>query len=153
MLLEIVLTVVILVGILFFVGMPLESILNLLVIVIGAGVLLTVAFVVLFFLGTDIYLLFFRKVKGEFLRIDEEGRFDHAVYRVGEQEYACIFPAESVARKQIYKKRMYTLLIPRFGKRKTAFDRHSLFIILCGTLLSLVLIGLTLFVVFHVLKL
>ena len=62
MLLEIVLTVVILVGILFFVGMPLESILNLLVVVIGAGVLLTVAFVVLFFLGTDIYLLFFRKV-------------------------------------------------------------------------------------------
>lgn len=150
MLLEIVLTVIVIVGIMLFVGVPLTSILNLLLIVIGSGILLTVAFVILFFFGTDIFLLFFRRVRGEFVRIDEEGRFDHAVYRADGTEYFCIFPAESVGRKHIYKKDVCTLLIPRFGKRKIAYDRHSLFIILCGTAASFVLLALTWYIVFHV---
>lgn len=150
MLLEIILTVIVIIGILLLVGVSPLSIVNLLLNLIGTAILLTVAFVVLFFIGTDIFLLLFRRVKGTFVRIDEEGRFDHAVYQVEGTEYSCIFPAESVGRKHIYKGGSYTLLIPRFGKRKIAYDRHSLVIIIFGTIASAALIGLCCLIAFQV---
>ena len=73
--------------------------------------------------------------------MDDFGRYDKAVYRVGDEEYFCMFPAESVGRKKIYKTdKAYDLLISRFGSHKTALDRHSLFIIAIGTVISVVFV-------------
>ena len=140
MILEAVVSVAVILMMLLFIGMPLDSILSLFGWILLGGIGLTIAFVILFFLGTDIFLLFFRPARGRFIRIDDTGRFDHAVYRVGEQEYACVFPAETVGRKRIYSKEHFFLLIPRSGKRKITFDRHSLFVIVLGNLFSVILI-------------
>lgn len=149
MLLELILTIAVVIGILIFAGVSLTGILNLTVIIIGGILALTVAFVILFFFGTDISLLFFRRAKGRFLRIDDMGRFDHAVYQVDGTEYSCLFPAETIARKRIYEKESVLLMIPRSGKRKVAYDRHSLLIIMFGNLFSLALIAVGLFVWFQ----
>ncbi|MBQ8922526.1 MAG: hypothetical protein IJ060_10285 [Oscillospiraceae bacterium] len=140
MLLEAVVSVAVIFLMLLFVGIPLENILNLFIGILLGGIALTIAFVILFFFGTDLFLLFFKPARGRFVRIDDTGRFDHAVYLVGAREYACIFPAESVGRKRIYQKDEYFLLIPRRGKRLIAYDRHSLIVIVLGNIFSVCLI-------------
>ena len=137
MILEAVITVAVILLMLLFVGVPLESILNLLFIILMGVLGLSVLFVVLFFASVDISLLFFRQAEAKFLRIEDKDRFEHAVYLVGKDEYSCLFPAESVRREKIYQKDFHTLLIPRNPKRKIAYDRHSLMIILVGSLFSL----------------
>ncbi len=140
MILEAVVSVAVILMMLLFVGIPLENILNLFIWILFGGSVLTIAFVILFFFGTDLFLLFFKPARGRFVRIDDSGRFDHAVYLVGEQEYSCVFPAETVGRKRIYQKEDYFLLIPRIGKRRIAFDRHSLFVTVIGNVCSVLLI-------------
>lgn len=143
MILEIVLTVVIVVALLLFFGVSPGTILLVLGIVVLGLIALTILAMFLFFVLTDVALLFRKPVKGTFLRVDDSGRFDHAVYQVGEAEYSCNFPAESFGRKHIYQEnKQYLLLIPRSEKRKTAYDRHSLMIVAIGTLLSTLLFGL-----------
>ena len=152
MILEIIVAVVLIIAILLFVGMPVASILNLLVMLLCGVLLLMVAFVVLFFLLTDLSLLFYRRVEGQFLRFDDSSRFDRAVYAVGDKEYTCVFPAESVARRQIYKEAHCTLLIPRSGRQNRAYDRHSLLIITLGSIFAAVLAALSIFALFWVFR-
>lgn len=146
MLLEIVVTVVIIAALLLFVGVPLESILTLLAVIMLGLVSLSMALFTLFFVITDISLLFRRCVKGKFLHVDDTGRFDHAVYQAEGEEYSCLFPAESFGRSRIYRPdQEYLLLISRSGKNRTAYDRHSLMIIVVGTLFSVFFIFLLTF--------
>ena len=135
--LEILLTIVIIVALLLLIGMSPESILTLVaVILLGLAALASAVFI-LFFVVTDISLLIRKKVRGRFLRVDEEGRYDRAVYSVDGQEYTCLFPAETYGRSRIYKENSeYMLLIPRNGRKNNAYDRHSLVIITIGSVVS-----------------
>lgn len=145
MLLEIVVTVLVIVGILLFVGVPLTSVLSILILVLCGLLLLSVVLFVMFFMITDVSLLFFRRAEAEFLHIDESSRFERAVYRADGAEYICSFPAESIARRRIYEKPRHVILIPRKGKRRSAFDSHSLFIIAVGNVFSVLLAAGTIF--------
>lgn len=141
MVLEIILTVAVIIGIMLLVGVPVETIFALLAVVLLGLIVLTMGLFSLFFVITDISLLFRKYVRGIFLRIDDSGRYDKAVYRVGDREYTCTFPAETVGRKKIYRKdNEYSLLIPRSEKRHYAYDRHSLMIIGIGTVFSVIFI-------------
>ena len=140
MLIEAVLTLVIVFLVLLMFGIPLNTLIGLFLIGISGLLILAVVLFILFFLITGISLLFFKKTKGVFVRFDD-GRYERAVYTVDETEYTCIFPAENIARRSIYQKNSeHTLLISRFRKRKTAFDRHSLFIIALGTAFSVIML-------------
>ena len=140
MLIEGILTLVIVILVLVMVGIPLDTIIGIAVSYLIPVILaLTVGLFVLFFLITGLSLLFFRREKGVFVRFDD-ARYERAVYAVNGTEYTCIFPAENVARRTIYQKNSeHTLLISRFRKRRTAFDRHSLFIIGIGITASCVM--------------
>jgi ABC-type multidrug transport system fused ATPase/permease subunit len=142
MVVEIVLSIVIIIALLLFFGVSVQTILTGAVLILIALVVLAIILIAVFFFATDISLLFRKRVKGKFLRIDDSTRFDHAVYDVGGTEYHCIFPAESYGRKRIYHvDQEYTLLIARSEKRKTAYDRHSLITILFGTVFSALLVA------------
>ena len=140
MLIEGILTLVIVILVLVMVGIPLDAIIGIAVsYVIPVILALAVGLFVLFFLITGLSLLFFRKEKGVFVRFDD-ARYERAVYAVNGTEYTCIFPAENIARRTIYQKNSeHILLISRFQKRRTAFDRHSLFIIGIGITASCVM--------------
>lgn len=139
--LEIIFAVIIIIVLLILFGIPPASILTVTAAILLGLVALAMILFVLFFIITDITLLFRKLAKGKFLRIDDTNRFDHAVYAVGEAEYNCIFPAESLGRRRIYHPgEECTLLIPRNPKRRSAYDRHSLITILIGTVFSVVFI-------------
>ena len=141
MIIEIILTIVIVIAVLLLIGVSLQTILTAAVMLLLGLVALTMVLIVLFFFLTDLFLPFRKAVRGKFLRVNEDGRMDHAVYQVGEQEYTCSFPAESFGRKRIYQpEKEYLLLIPRSGNRKTAYDRHSLVTIAIGTVISVLLV-------------
>ena len=140
MLLEILIAAVIIIALLLLIGVKLQTILLGLGVIVLVLIALAMLSIILFFFLTDLFLPFRKPVKGKFLRVDDSGRMDHAIYQVGEDEYTCSFPAESFARKRIYQTdHEYLLLISRSGSRKTAFDRHSLFILAVGTVISVLL--------------
>lgn len=147
MLIEGFLTVIIVILFLLFIGFPLELILEWTGIIIIAATALASALFSLFFLFTSVSLLFFRKVKGRFVRFADDLRWDRAVYEAEGEEYTCIFPAETVGRRRIYQQKEYTLLISRSGKRRIAYDSHSLLIITLGVLTSAGFITLGAFIV------
>lgn len=137
--LEIVITVVIVVALLLFIGVSAETIFVIGAVVILGLIAIAMALFALFFLITDISLLFRKRVTGIFLRIDETDRFANAVYSVDKQEYTCIFPAESFGRKNIYhENKQELLLISRNSEKRSAYDRHSLVIIVIGNLFSII---------------
>lgn len=139
--LEVVFAGIIIIVLLILFGVPLASIITVTAAILLGIVALAMVLFVLFFIITDITLLFRRRVTGIFLRIEDTERFDHAVYQVGDAEYSCIFPAESFGRRRIYHEgESCTLLIPRNSKRRSAYDRHSLFTILIGTISAVVFI-------------
>lgn len=141
--LEVVFTIVIIIALLLFFGIAPETIFVVFATVVLGLVAVAMLLFILFFVITDIALLFRRRVKGEFLRVDDTERFDHAVYKVDNQEYYCLFPAESFGRQRIYhEKQSYFLLIPRNPNRRSAYDRHSLITIAVGSVFSLIFVGL-----------
>lgn len=140
MFLEIIIAAVIIVALLLLIGVKLQTILVVLGMIVLGLIVLAILSIILFFFLTDLFLLFRKPVKGKFLRVDDSGRMDHAIYQVGDAEYSCSFPAESFGRKRIYQTdQEYLLLVPRSGSRKTALDRHSLFILGVGTVISVFL--------------
>ena len=124
MLLEILIAAVIIIALLLLIGVKLQTILLGLGVIVLVLIALAMLSIILFFFLTDLFLPFRKPVKGKFLRVDDSGRMDHAIYQVGEDEYTCSFPAESFARKRIY---------------QTDHDRHSLFILAVGTVISVLL--------------
>lgn len=139
MLLEILIAAVIIIVLLLLIGVKIQTILVVLGLIVLGLIALAMLSIMLFFFLTDLFLPFRKPVKGKFLRVDDSGRMDHAIYQIGTDEYTCSFPAESFGRKRIYQTdHEYLLLIPRSGSRKTAFDRHSLFILAVGTVISVI---------------
>ena len=142
--LEAILTAVIVLLILILTGIPVQAIIIWAVLILCGILLLTVALFVLFFLVTDVSLLFYKRVEARFLRFDDSGRWERAVYLAEGKEYICRFPAETVARRRIYKEGdadgTCFILVSGTESRK-AYDRHSLVIIAMGTVFSVLLIA------------
>lgn len=140
--LEVVFMVIVIIALLLFFGIAPETIFLIFATVILGLVAIAMLLFALFFLVTDISLLFCKKVKGKFVRVDDTDRFDHAVYNVDNQEYSCLFPAESFGRQRIYhENQQYSLLIPRNPAHRSAYDKHSLFTIAIGSVFSVIFIG------------
>ncbi len=146
--LGVLLAIVIVVLLLLFVGIPFSVILSWAVAIICGLIGLALLLIAAFFLGTVCMMPRFHKAKGKFVRFSHSKQFDRAVYEAEGEEYACLFPAENVAREKIYNDVPHTILIHKGKKHRTAYDRHSLLIITVGTLFSLCsLIGAGVFVV------
>ncbi len=131
--------VLLMIGVLLWIwGVSLQTLMLCVMILIA----LLLGLMVLFFVGTVLSLLTFRVRKGTFLRFEQHRRYEQAVYRVGEDEYTNLFPAEGVLRQQIYHTRPRRLLIRKGKLRNTAFDMHSVLILclgLVGSVTALVL--------------
>ncbi|MBR4201840.1 MAG: hypothetical protein IKQ91_11355 [Oscillospiraceae bacterium] len=152
--LEVIFSLAIIIVLLVFFGVPFESILVILAAVLLGLICLAMVLFVLFFLITDLLLIFRKRTKGIFVRIDDSTRFDHAVYLVDGEEYHCTFPAETFGRKRIYHENQpYYLLISTNSSRRSALDSHSMITICIGTVFSAVFIGLLLLTVRYVLTL
>lgn len=140
--LEVIFTAAIVIFLLLFFGVPLESIIIVAAAVMLGLVSLAMLLFAVFFIVTDISFLFKKHTKGTFLRVDDSGRFDHAVYQVGDKEYSCSFPAESFGRSRIYQEdHAYFLMIPRNPNRRNALDRHSIMIVVIGNLFSAIFLA------------
>lgn len=97
--------------------------------------LLILFLMTVFFLSCAVFTLTCKRREAELARFEKHNKFDTAVYLCDEEEYYNIFPAENIMRERIYSKEPQKVLIKR-GKRSLAVDRHSLFIIIFGLILS-----------------
>ncbi|MCR5306117.1 MAG: hypothetical protein K6E36_06425 [Oscillospiraceae bacterium] len=143
MLIEAILTAVIVLLILILTGIPVQAIITWAVLILCVVLLLTVASFVLFFLVTVCSLPFYKRVQAQFVRFDDSGRWERAVYLAEGREYICRFPAETVARRRIYREgeaEQHCSILVSASKKNKAYDRHSLFIIGMGTAFSVILI-------------
>lgn len=88
----------------------------------------------LFFLVSFVLLLFTKRRRAHFLRMDEEEERigNYAVYEVDGVEYVNTFPTELMWEKLLYKKDSTVLRILSFRKRKLVFDRVSVGIVGSG---------------------
>ncbi len=148
-LLEGVLVLVIVGLLLFFLGVPFSMMGTVLLWSLVGLLMLSLAVMIVFFLGCSIVLMLCRKENGRFVRYEHFERFDRAVYLVNGEEFACVFPAENLARKKIYGDSEIVLRVYRGKKRKYAFDPHSILIIRIGTAFSVCCILIVAFMMFQ----
>lgn len=134
--LGVILAVIILFLLLLLIGIPLATIFSYAVLILCILVGLTLLLIFLFFFGTILSMPRFHRKNGKFIRFSHAQHFDRAVYEADGEEYTCLFPAENVARSQIYTDKPRYILVHSGKKHKTAYDRHSLLIITIGTLFS-----------------
>ncbi|MDE6036400.1 MAG: hypothetical protein K2G36_10910 [Ruminococcus sp.] len=109
------------------------------IIIMGISILtaLLILAMTLLFIYFFFRLLFSRKIKACFLRIDkpENFKFRTAFYLVDGTEYPCIFPAESILINTFYKKdKSYTVWLDR--RKKYVFDPFAFTTCIIGFLVS-----------------
>ena len=109
------------------------------IIIMGIAVLtgLVIVSMTILFIYFFIRLLFSKKVKADFLRIDksEKTKFRTAYYIIDGVEYPCVFPAESILINTLYKKdKQYTVWLNR--RMKCVFDRFAFTTCVIGFLVS-----------------
>lgn len=98
------------------------------IIIMGVAILTGVVILsmTLLFVYFFIRLLFSRKVRADFSRIDkpEKTKFRTAYYIIDDVEYPCVFPAESIMTNTLYKKdKKYNVWINR--RMKCVYDRFA----------------------------
>ena len=129
---------------LLLLGFGFGDILLLVMAVIGLGVFLIGGF----FAACLIFLISCERKSGEFLEIDDEGRFPRAVYDIDGERVPNLFPCEMIMRDKLYipEKRVKLLL----GKvKRFAVDGNALVTIIVG---SAIFIPSAVFVVFQLVK-
>ncbi len=92
----------------------------------------------LLFAASVVFLLLGKRCQAEFLRIDMQGKWGNAVYRIDGAEYKNAYPAELLLQKWIYRKRMTTARLWRRGGISFLFDWYSVIIVALGLPLSAV---------------
>lgn len=96
-----------------------------------------IAVMTLLFIYFFARLLFSKKVKADFSRIDktEKTKFRTAYYIIDGVEYPCVFPAESIMTNTLYKKdKKYNVWINR--RMKCVYDRFAFTTCIMGFLVS-----------------
>jgi hypothetical protein len=89
--------------------------------------LLLVSLTALFFLYNIFRILFSKRIKATFSKVDTspKSKFTVAYYKSGDEEYPCIFPNEPLLRKILYKEgKEITILLDK--KHHRVYDRYSL---------------------------
>lgn len=97
---------------------------------------MTISFIYFF-----IRLLFSKKVKADFSRIDktEKTKFRKAFYMVDGTEYPCVFPAESIFTNILYKKdKKYNVWLD--NRMKYVYDRFAFTTCITGFLICIVIV-------------
>jgi len=90
----------------------------------------------LFFLLSIILLLLGKWQDAAFLRVEKEGSFGHAVYRLGDEEHRNLYPAEGFLQNLIYRKTSVRVRFWEHGRLHALFDRYSILIAALGLPLS-----------------
>lgn len=90
----------------------------------------------LFFLLSIILLLLGKWQDAAFLRVEKEGSFGHAVYRLGDAEHRNLYPAEGFLQNLIYRKTSVRVRFWEHGRLHVLFDRYSILIAALGLPLS-----------------
>ena len=90
----------------------------------------------LFFLLSIILLLLGKWQDAAFLRVEKEGSFGHAVYRLGDAEHRNLYPAEGFLQNLIYRKTSVRVRFWEHGRLHARFDRYSIRIAALGLPLS-----------------
>lgn len=132
-------------GLLYLLGVEVATLLSI------VQLLLTVltALCTLFFVFCVLLLLFSQKRPAQLLGIEktdyknkseDEQKPDAALakfafYQVDGERLRNWFPAETLMSKKIYEQKDCTVRIARLGKKRLVFDRHSVVIVVTGTIL------------------
>lgn len=129
-------------GLLYLLGVEVMTLLSIVQMILTAA---TVLFLI-FFVVCDILLLMSKKYRAQLVGVrstqtDENGEqkkgmmYKAAFYLVGGEEMRNWFPAENVLKKRIYERTDCTVRIVSLGKKRLVFDRHSVVIVITGTVL------------------
>ena len=143
---ELIIAAVVILGLLFLLGVKVAALLTIVQIIMSV----LTSLMLLFFLVCIVILgLLSKKHAAQFAGIkpvenkkdksDEESSERTAIsfarYLVDDEELRNWFPAEGILREKIYARKECFVRIARIGKRKIVFDRHSVVIVVAGTLL------------------
>lgn len=85
-----------------------------------------------FFVISLVFLMFTKRKRGVFSKINDEGRFPHAVYEIDGEEFPNIFPCEMVMRDKLYvPEKTVTLFYSK--PRRAVIDKNAFITIIAGS--------------------
>ena len=140
---EIIIGVAVVFGLLFLIGVDVTTLLNIFQIMLA--VLTVLCF--LFFVFCLVLLLFSKKHPAQLLCIEKQKKQDDeqtdekkilsrfALYQVDGERLRNWFPAETIGAKKIYRRKDCFVRIVKLGSKRLVFDRHSVVIVVTGTVL------------------
>ncbi len=137
---EFIIGVIAVLGLLYLLGVELSTLILIVQIILSVSTLL----MLLFFLFCDGILLFSEKRHARLIGIEKmPGKEEEkdkmmsrfAFYMIGEEKMRNWFPAETLMSRKIYEKQDCFVRIARLGKKQLVFDRHSVVIVVSGTVL------------------
>lgn len=118
-----------LLSIIFFcLGLSLGDVLMMLAVLLCAGIV----FVGAFFLFSLVVLASSRKVTASFLKMNDEGRYPCAVYKVGDSELKNLFPSEMIMKDKLYVPEK-EIKIRRCVLFNAALDKNAVMTIVVGS--------------------
>lgn len=126
--------------IMFCMGFGIGDVITMLVVVLCVGIV----FVGAFFLFSLVVLIASKKVTASFVKMNDEGRYPCAVYRVGDRELKNLFPSEMIMRDKLYVPDK-EIKIRSCALFRAALDKNAVMTIVFG---SAVFIPLSLIVIF-----
>lgn len=129
-------------GLLYLLGVEVTTLLNIVQIILTALTFLSA----LFFVFCDVLLILSEKHRAKLLCIEKQTENEEqekkdkmlskfAFYQVGESKLRNCFPAETLMSKKIYENTDCSVRIAKLGKKQLVFDRHSVVIVIAGTVL------------------
>lgn len=118
-----------LLSIIFFcLGFSLGDVLMMLAVILCIGIV----FVGAFFLFSLVVLIASRKVTASFVKMDDEGRYPCAVYKIGDSELKNLFPSEMIMKDKLYVPDK-EIKIRRCSFFKAALDKNAVMTIVFGS--------------------
>ena len=116
--------------IMLFLGFGVGDIIMLAMYFIAVLVMLTGVF----FVVNLVFLLSSKRNRGEFTRINDEGRFPRAVYKTDGGEFSNLFPCEMIMRDKLYvPEKTVTLYFSKF--LRLVIDKNALITIIAGSVI------------------
>lgn len=101
-------------------------------IMLGVVLCVGIVFVGAFFLFSLVVLISSRKVTARFVKMNDEGRYPCAVYKVGESELKNLFPSEMIMKDKLYVPEK-EIVIRRCLLFRAALDKNAVMTIVFGS--------------------
>lgn len=143
---EIIAAIIVIVGLCLCLGVPTGMML------LGAAAVLgiLVALMLIMFTFSLICLLLSKKTEAEFIRTEKRpnGKFESAVYRIGQEEFFCMFPSEMIFKKKLYPSgKICTVRLNR--RMKCVFDGFAAATCLIGFIFCALFTGAVVFILIY----